>query len=524
MEPRGKQRATGSSSSSSTTLETPEWFKPERVRCLTEATTPLNRGDCVVYWMSRDQRAEDNWAMLFARHLAEQGGVPLVVAFVLGAWQVPEPKTTLRYAGFMLKGLAETEEDLRQKRIPFHLLQAAEPRDVVPGFAKEVGARAVVTDMSPLRDPIRRAHEVAEELTNAGHGMPLFQVDAHNVVPVWTTSDKQETMARTIRPKIHARPDFLGPIPELSPNAAGTKLPVATDWAGAQASLNLDKSVPEISWLKPGAKGASANLQSFIDTRIKGFADLSNNPNEDVCSHMSAYFNLGQMSAQAAVMRVKASKRHPDGVKAFVEQGVVRRELSDNLCFYNDNYDRLSGAAGWARDSLEAHASDPREWTYSLQQLEEGKTHEDLWNAAQLQLVRDGKMHNFLRMYWAKKILEWSPSPQDALSRCIFLNDKYELDGRDPNGFTGCAWSVMGIHDMGWKEREVFGKIRYMNYAGCKRKFDVQEFVSKYSGAAEAAVAAGGTAAPAKRKNPEAKKGSATSSGGGKKAKARGGK
>ncbi|CAM9225217.1 unnamed protein product [Hapterophycus canaliculatus] len=272
-------------------------------------------------------------------------------------------------------------------------------------------------------------------------------------------------------------------------------------------SLFMQRHAAEITWLKPGAKGARANLQSFIDKRIKGFADLSNDPNEDVCSHMSGYFNLGQMSAQAAVMHVKASKRHPDGVKAFVEQGIVRRELSDNFCYYNDKYDNLAGAAGWARESLEVHASDPREWTYSVQELDGGKTHEDLWNAAQLQLVRDGKMHNFLRMYWAKKILEWSPTPQEALERCILFNDKYELDGRDPNGFTGCAWSVMGIHDMGWKEREVFGKIRYMNYAGCKRKFDVQAFVSKYSGAAEAAVAAGGTAAPAKRKPSETKKG-----------------
>ncbi|CAM9717520.1 unnamed protein product [Laminaria digitata] len=439
-------------------------------------------------------------------YIYQQAGVPLVVAFVLGAWQVPEPKTTLRYAGFMLKGLAGTEDSLRAKHIPFHLLREVEPRDVVPGFAKKLGAVAVVTDMSPLRDPMRWVREVAEDLTEAGDNTPLFQVDAHNVVPVWTTSDHKETMARTIRPKIHARPDLLGNIPELSLNPRDTKLPEVTDWSAARDSLNLDHSVPEVTWLTPGAKAASDNLQSFIDRRLKGFADDSNDPNADVCSHMSAYFNMGQMSAQAAVMRVKASRRFPDGVKAFMEQAVVRRELGDNLCFYNANYDNLSGAADWARESLEAHANDEREWTYSVEQLEKGKTHEDLWNAAQLQLVRDGKMHNFLRMYWAKKILEWSPSPREALERCIFLNDKYELDGRDPNGFTGCAWSVMGIHDMGWKEREVFGKIRYMNYAGCKRKFDVQEFVSKYPGAASAATKAGGTPAPPKRK-PSDKKG-----------------
>lgn len=487
-------------------ISLPVWFAKERVRSLTEATVPRDTGRCVIYWMCRDQRAEDNWAMLLAKHLAQQGEVPLVVAFVLGAWPVADPKPTARYAGFMLKGLAETEESLRSKRIPFHVLQATEPRDVVPALAKEMDALAVVTDMSPLRDPMRWAYEVGNELTKAGDGTPLFQVDAHNVVPVWTASDHVETMARTIRPKIHARPDLFTAFPVLSANPEGTEFPSATDWKEAQESLDLDESVEEVAWIKPGPQAARDNLQSFIDTRLQGFADLSNNPNEDVCSHMSPYFNMGQISTQAAVLRVKQSKRYPEGVKAFIEQAIIRRELSDNLCFYNKNYDNLTGAAKWASDSLQAHANDPREWTYSIQELEEGRTHEDLWNAAQLQLVRDGKMHNFLRMYWAKKILEWSPSPGDALERCILFNDKYELDGRDPNGFTGCAWSVMGVHDMGWKEREIFGKIRYMNYAGCKRKFDVQEFVSKYRGAAKAAKAAGGTPAPAKRKPAPAKR------------------
>ncbi|CAM9823819.1 unnamed protein product [Ascophyllum nodosum] len=486
--------------SSSDVVDTPRWFKSERVRCLTEATRPRDGGDCVIYWMNRDKRAEDNWAMLFARHLAHQAGVPLVVAFVLGAWQVPSPKTTLRYAGFMLKGLAETEEALRSKGIPFRLLEAAEPRDVVPGLAKELSASAVVTDMSPLRDPRRCVQEVASELNKAGQNTPLFQVDAHNVVPVWTTSDHQETMARTIRPKIHSRPSFLGDCPELSENVVETELPKAPDWTKVQESLDLDRSVPEITWLKPGSKAGKANLQSFIDKRLHGFAHQSNDPNEDVISHMSPYLNMGQISAQAAVMPVKSTKRYPEGVKAFMEQCIVRRELSDNFCFYNEKYDDLSGAAHWARETLVVHSNDIREHTYSLEDLEKAKTHDDLWNAAQLQMVKDGKMHNFLRMYWAKKILEWSPEPAEALARCIFLNDKYELDGRDPNGFAGCAWSVMGVHDMGWKEREIFGKIRYMNYAGCMRKFDVQKFVSKYPEAAKAAVQAGGSPAPMKRK------------------------
>ena len=170
------------------------------------------------------------------------------------------------------------------------------------------------------------------------------------------------------------------------------------------------------------------------------------------------------------------------------------QELSDNFCFYEPNYDSLEGAAGWARDSLALHASDPREHLYSLAQLEDSQTHEDIWNAAQTQLVRTGKMHGFMRMYWAKKVLEWSPDAAEALRRAIHLNDKYSLDGRDPNGYVGCAWSVMGTHDMGWVERAIFGKIRFMNYMGCKRKFELKTYVAKWG------------AGPAKPQEPPKKK------------------
>jgi deoxyribodipyrimidine photo-lyase len=158
----------------------------------------------------------------------------------------------------------------------------------------------------------------------------------------------------------------------------------------------------------------------------------------------------------------------------------IRRELSDNFCFYQPNYDNINGAKPWAKLSLQLHTKDPRPFVYDLPALEKGRTADDLWNAAQIQMVREGKCHGFLRMYWAKKILEWTETPELALQYSLYLNDKYSVDGRDPNGYVGCMWSICGIHDMGWKERPVFGKIRYMNYAGCQRKFDVPAFVSKY--------------------------------------------
>jgi deoxyribodipyrimidine photo-lyase len=208
------------------------------------------------------------------------------------------------------------------------------------------------------------------------------------------------------------------------------------------------------------------------------------------------------MSFQRCIMAVKKLNKHASGSASYIEQGLIRRELSDNLLYYTpEDYDSLNAAAGWARETLEIHSNDPREYVYSLEELELGKTHDDLWNAAQLQVVREGKMHGYLRMYWAKKILEWTEAPEVALRTAQYFNDKYALDGKDPNGFVGIGWSIMGIHDRGWQEREVFGKIRFKNYARCKRKFKVADFVKKYEGAAENAV-------QAEAKHQQAKRGS----------------
>jgi deoxyribodipyrimidine photo-lyase len=188
---------------------------------------------------------------------------------------------------------------------------------------------------------------------------------------------------------------------------------------------------------------------------------------------------------------LRKHNRDAEGKASFVEEGFVRRELSDNFLWYApDTYDTIQAGAQWAQDSLELHRNDPREYIYMLSELESGRTHDDLWNAAQLQMIRTGKMHGFLRMYWAKKILEWTSAPTDALKYAQYLNDKYALDGRDPNGFCGVAWSIFGNHDMGWKEREIFGKIRFMNYNGCKRKFKVDQFVKLYPPAAKNALKA----------------------------------
>jgi len=259
--------------------------------------------------------------------------------------------------------------------------------------------------------------------------------------------------------------------------------PETVDWPRLIAEAAADASVPEVAWCVPGEAAAHAALADFLTTRRLKLYEKRNDPNvPEALSGLSPYLHFGQLAPQRAALEAKKhSREHSKAVESFVEELVVRRELSDNFCFYNPNYDTLAGASDWARQSLDAHRGDKREFVYSRQQLEEGRTADRLWNAAQSELVHCGKMHGFMRMYWAKKILEWTADPETALADAIYLNDKYSLDGRDPNGYVGCMWSIAGIHDMGWAERPVFGKIRYMNFAGCKRKFDVERYIQRIS-------------------------------------------
>jgi deoxyribodipyrimidine photo-lyase len=229
-----------------------------------------------------------------------------------------------------------------------------------------------------------------------------------------------------------------------------------------------------------GEKAARKMLQEFLQAKLAAYPDKRNDPNEDAQSNLSPYLHFGQIAAQRAALEVEESSAPRLARAAFLEELVVRRELSDNFCFYNPHYDRVAGFPQWAQSTLAAHRRDPRPYLYSRDELERAETHDDLWNAAQLEMVQRGKMHGYLRMYWAKKILEWTESPEQALDIAIYLNDKYELDGRDPNGYTGIAWSIGGVHDRAWGERPVFGKIRYMSYGGSKGKFDVRAYVQKH--------------------------------------------
>ncbi len=427
----------------------------------------------VVYWMSRDQRAVDNWALLYARELAAKAKAPLAVAFNL----VPRfLGATMRQYAFMLKGLKEVEAALANKGAAFFLL-TGEPGETLPRFVKNHRISAVVTDFDPLR--IKRAwkDDVAGNLA-----VPLYEVDAHNIVPCRFVSDKQEFGAYTLRPKIRRLlPEFMTEFPRLRRHAYGWPGSVEpVDWDRALRGVKADRSVAEVDGIKPGEKAGMTALRRFVRERLDRYSLESNDPNKEAQSGLSPYLHFGQLSAQRVALEVHAADAGEEAKAAFLEQLIVRRELSDNYCQYNPEYDSFDGMHRWAKETLDSHRDDPREYVYTADAFEEARTHDPLWNAAQTEMVKTGRMHGYMRMYWAKKILEWSASPEEAFAIAIYLNDRYELDGRDPNGYTGIAWSIGGLHDRPWRERPIFGKIRYMSYNGCRSKFDVDAYIRRW--------------------------------------------
>ncbi|ANM59329.1 photolyase 1 [Arabidopsis thaliana] len=428
--------------------------QPGRIRILKKGSwQPLDQTvGPVVYWMFRDQRLKDNWALIHAVDLANRTNAPVAVVFNLFD-QFLDAKA--RQLGFMLKGLRQLHHQIDSLQIPFFLLQG-DAKETIPNFLTECGASHLVTDFSPLREIRRCKDEVVKRTSDS---LAIHEVDAHNVVPMWAASSKLEYSARTIRGKINKLlPDYLIEFPKLEPPKkkwTGMMDKKLVDWDSLiDKVVREGAEVPEIEWCVPGEDAGievlMGNKDGFLTKRLKNYSTDRNNPiKPKALSGLSPYLHFGQVSAQRCALEARK-------VRSTSPQG----------------------AWEWARKSLMDHASDKREHIYSLEQLEKGLTADPLWNASQLEMVYQGKMHGFMRMYWAKKILEWTKGPEEALSISIYLNNKYEIDGRDPSGYVGCMWSICGVHDQGWKERPVFGKIRYMNYAGCKRKFNVDSYIS----------------------------------------------
>ena len=437
---------------------------PKRIRILSDL--PIKNGP-VVYWMNRDQRVNDNWALIHAQELAISQSAPLAAVFCLAPRFMGAGS---RQYHFMLAGLKEVEQSLSRLGIAFCLLYG-DPAVKIPQFLVECGAGALISDFSPLRISRGWKNAIAARIT-----IPFYEVDAHNVIPCWHASVKQEWAAYTFRPKVHRLlREFLVDFPLMKRQKIRWLSEVESDWKRAEASIEAE-FVADAKWLVPGEAAARAVLDDFLGRKLSRYDEDRNDPTRDGQSNLSPYLHFGQISAQRAALQALSG---PTDASAFLEELVVRRELADNFCYYNPQYDSVSSFPDWAKETLRLHQKDRREYIYSLKELERAESHDHLWNASQKEMLCRGKMHGYLRMYWAKKILEWSESPEDALQAAIYLNDRYELDGRDPNGFTGIAWSIGGLHDRAWKEREVFGKVRYMSYNGLRSKFNVPAYIKK---------------------------------------------
>jgi deoxyribodipyrimidine photo-lyase len=426
--------------------------------------------------MDREQRIFDNWALFACVRLAKRKGVGVEIVFHLDAALF---RGTLRQLDFACKSLAEAAATAHSIGIPFHVIQGGNTASDIGDFVRGRDAKILVTDMSPLRSSRRSKSKLAETIE-----IPFLEVDAHNIVPVWLASPKLEYQAATFRPKIHRLlPEFLADFPEKESYRMGEPLSGnAIDFKKILREFPIDRSVLPVDWIVPGSSAAEAALPKFISERSAGYGTLRNDPNANAGSDLSPYLRYGNIAPQRVALVARDSDMPEADKAAFLEELIVRREVADNFCWYSPAYDRFEGAWNWARESLEAHWDDPREFVYSREQFERAETHDSLWNAAQTQMAKTGKMHGFLRMYWAKKILEWSENPETAIAIALYLNDRYELDGWDPNGFTGVMWSICGVHDRAWFERPVYGKIRYMNRNGCERKFDVGRYVATWTG------------------------------------------
>ena len=424
----------------------------------------------IVYWMSRDQRVQDNWALLYCQKKALQYKVPMIVTFTLSPRFLGAVKQQYR---FMIDGLMQVEYNLTKMNIHFQLL-VGKPAETLPRYLKKVKAGMLITDFDPIKIKCQWKERVTRKLN-----IPAFEVDSHNIVPCWIASNKQEYGAYTIRPKIYKYLfELLEPFPQLKshPVVVDYKTTKRTDWTSVSSQLKLSGNIKN-KYFNSGEAEAIKILNRFINEKFEAYASYGNNPSLNGTSDLSPYLHFGQISAQRIALKINEQETNADSKKAFIEQLIVRRELSDNFCYYNKNYDSTDAFPDWAKKTLSTHQADQREYIYSLKEFENTNTHESLWNACQMEMMKKGKMHGYMRMYWAKKIFEWSRSAEDAMSIAMYLNDRYSLDGRDPNGYTGIAWAIGGVHDRAWGERQIFGKIRYMNERGCRAKFDVDKYI-----------------------------------------------
>jgi len=386
------------------------------------------------------------------------------------------PGAQRRHYRFLVAALPEIRDTLAARNVAF-VVRIGDPPEVILRLSSQLRPSVVVGDENPLWVCRTWRSRVA-----SGLAVPFVVVDSDVVVPS-ALFPKEEFAARTIRPKIHrVRDDYLHPIP--NPRATHAMAPDAIpegetiDPDGLLETLNVG-GVGEVAGYRGGPAEAARRLRTFLTHRLPKYATERNEPTPYMTSELSAHLHFGHISPMTIALAVRDSGEEPAGVASYLEELIVRRELSINFVARNANYDKYEGGPAWGLATLKKHADDPRPVVYSAERLERGETADPLWNAAQREMVLTGRMHNYLRMYWAKKILEWTPDPETAFAITLDLNDRYEMDGRDPNGFTGVAWAITGKHDRPWGERPIFGTVRYMSLASTGRKFDSAGYIAR---------------------------------------------
>ena len=444
----------------------------EDARCRRLNDRDRRRGRYVLYWMQQSQRASWNPALEHAIGLANGAGLPVLVAFGL---MDDYPEANLRHYRFMLEGLRETAATLRERGIGFVIRRGA-PAEVAVALAED--AALVVCDRGYLRHPKAWRADVAARV-----GCALVQVEGDVVVPLEAASNKAEVAARTLRPKLHRLwDDYLRPLEDAAVLRPARGLQVASevdlsDIASVLERMRLDRSVPPVRRFRGGTAAARERLGAFLEARLDGYAERRSEPAAAHSSLLSPYLHFGQISPVEAALAVRtASAGAAAAWGAFLEELIVRRELAVNFVEFAPHYDSYESLPAWARATLDQHRSDPREHTYDRARLIAAGTHDRYWNAAMREMVHTGFMPDYMRMYWAKKILEWSPDPETAFRTILRLNNRYFLDGRNPSSYANVAW-VFGLHDRPWPERPVFGKVRVMSAGGLERKFDMAAYL-----------------------------------------------
>jgi deoxyribodipyrimidine photo-lyase len=441
---------------------------------------PRADGRCVVYWMQRAVRIQENAALDAAIEVANLLKLPVVVYFQA----IPNyPNANLRHYHFLQQGLRDVEEEARERGVGFVVRRS--PEASLERFLEEVQAALLIGDENPCREPERWRRVLARRIK-----IPFWTIDADVVVPS-RVFDRSFSILHHFRPRLKAElAKFLVAPAKIEPRCAwepANALPSFDLSQNITAGFRkLDRKIKPVDSFRGGSKAALKRLHEFLRDVLAAYGENRNRPEIAGTSRLSPYLHFGNIGPLTIALTVEKAAREGkvsfETKEKFLEQLIGWRELSVLFVLHEPNYDNWECAAPWARKSLLEHAGDPRPYRYTLKQLEHAETHDELWNAAQREMVSNGWMHNFLRMYWAKKILEWAPDPATAFDWAVILNDRYELDGRDPNGYAGIAWAIVGRHDRPWFNRPIFGLVRAMSSASIMRKFDAGAYIRLQDG------------------------------------------